>query len=125
MVPAVFRKRAFRDHDYDPQRHVLLQVVISGQARVQYAWFAALSFLAVHATAQIRRADAARGKGAPERLSGLRRIREAHAAPHPRRVVRLCRHNAAAAVQGLGLPGHRMTPIATGPTMSAARTSLR
>ena len=36
-------------------------------------------------------ADAARGKGAPERLSGLRRIREAHAAPHPRRVVRLRR----------------------------------
>ena len=33
-------------------------------------------------------ADAARGKGAPERLSGICRIREAHVAPHPRHVVR-------------------------------------
>ena len=69
-------------------RHPLYLVEEAAIAGVllQYTWVAALPFLVVHVSVQIRRI-AARRRGPSEGVSGICRLRAAHAAPYPRRVV--------------------------------------
>jgi hypothetical protein len=71
-------------------RHPLYLVEEAAVAGVllQYAWFAALPFLVLHVTVQIRRMQLE--EKVLQKASGIRHIRAAHAAPYSRCVVIPC-----------------------------------